>query len=304
MAPSPQTVRAVIGAQFGHLALDTLRLLGSGWDNDVWFLEPQTIFRFPRRQLAIRLLEHERDLLPALAPALPLPIPVPKHLGQPSDDFGAIFNGYEHIEGQTCCRANPDEQTRSAHAAPLGRFLGALHSVKRADLGQASVVEDELGRADLQRRLAWYAQQLERLVSLDLMAQAQASQVLLEAQQLILGLEDCPAHERCLVHGDLYVRHLLVDERGQLCGVIDFGDVHFGDPALDLSIAWTYLPEAAMSSFLEAYAQHRPISEACLKRARALSLRSGVALLDYGHDLQDHDLVREARRIITRFVAS
>ena len=38
-----------------------------------------------------------------------------------------------------------------------------------------------------------------------------------------------------LVHGDFYSRHVLVDETGGMAGVIDFGDLHVGHPAVDLS---------------------------------------------------------------------
>ena len=62
----------------------------------------------------------------------------------------------------------------------------------------------------------------------------------------MLASTDLPALERALdvpsradfapvfVHGDLYSRHLLVDDAGRPCGVIDWGDCHVGDPAVDL----------------------------------------------------------------------
>jgi aminoglycoside phosphotransferase (APT) family kinase protein len=37
-----------------------------------------------------------------------------------------------------------------------------------------------------------------------------------------------------LAHGDLHVRHLLVDEAGALAGVIDWGEVCRGHPASEL----------------------------------------------------------------------
>ena len=53
----------------------------------------------------------------------------------------------------------------------------------------------------------------------------------------------------CWVHGDLYARHLLLDDHKKLCGVIDWGDVHLGDRALDLSIAYSFLPAEARLCF-------------------------------------------------------
>jgi aminoglycoside phosphotransferase (APT) family kinase protein len=40
-----------------------------------------------------------------------------------------------------------------------------------------------------------------------------------------------------LCHGDLHVRHLLVDGDGSAAGVIDWGDLCLADAAVDLSIA-------------------------------------------------------------------
>ena len=38
-----------------------------------------------------------------------------------------------------------------------------------------------------------------------------------------------------LLHGDLYCRHIIVDEKLEPTGLIDFGDMFFGDPGIDLS---------------------------------------------------------------------
>jgi hypothetical protein len=50
----------------------------------------------------------------------------------------------------------------------------------------------------------------------------------------------------CLVHGCLYSRHVIVepsdaesDEDARLAGIIDWGDVHAGDPSGDLACAWS-----------------------------------------------------------------
>jgi hypothetical protein len=41
-----------------------------------------------------------------------------------------------------------------------------------------------------------------------------------------------------LCHGDLHVRHLLIDGDGSAAGVIDWGDLCLADAAVDLSIAY------------------------------------------------------------------
>ena len=92
-----------------------------------------------------------------------------------------------------------------------------------------------------------------------------------------------------MVHGDLYARHLLFDRR-RLCGVIDWGDVCRGDRAVDLSIAYSFLPEAARERFFARYGEVDADTHA-LARFRAIHV--GLAIAIYGREIGDEDLLRE-----------
>jgi aminoglycoside phosphotransferase (APT) family kinase protein len=70
--------------------------------------------------------------------------------------------------------------------------------------------------------------------------------------------------------------------------VIDWGDVHLGDPAIDLSIAFSFFPLAARTTFRQAYG---PVDGATWDRARFRALHYGVLLTDYGTDIGD-DAIR------------
>jgi aminoglycoside phosphotransferase (APT) family kinase protein len=72
--------------------------------------------------------------------------------------------------------------------------------------------------------------------------------------------------------------------------VIDWGDVHLGDPALDLSLAFSFLPPAARGAFREAYGA---IDDATWDRARFRALHYGVLLTHYGTEIGD-DAIRAA----------
>jgi aminoglycoside phosphotransferase (APT) family kinase protein len=99
---------------------------------------------------------------------------------------------------------------------------------------------------------------------------------------------------RALVHGDLYVRHLLVDDEASLCGVIDWGDLHIGHPAIDLAVAYGFLPPAARPTFLRAYGKRVPAPTWWLARFRAVY--SALAILNYSRDVGDGDLEGEGRQ--------
>ena len=54
------------------------------------------------------------------------------------------------------------------------------------------------------------------------------------------------------LHGDLHPANVLTAD-GELCGVVDFGDLCAGDPALDLAACWILLPDdEAIARFRQA----------------------------------------------------
>ena len=103
-----------------------------------------------------------------------------------------------------------------------------------------------------------------------------------------------------LVHGDLYARHLLVDEAGALSGIIDWGDIHAGRAATDLMIAHSFLPPAAHDLFKKTYG---PISETTWRMARFRAVYHTATVATYAHDTDDEPLLRESLTAL-RFLIS
>lgn len=261
----------------------------AGWDNTVWLVDDIWVFRFPRRQIAVDLLSAEARVLPAIASHLPLPVPIPEHLGQPTGRFPWPFVGYRLLKGRTACRAALDDIARAALAEPLARFLSVLHTLPAGVLHAAAPPADTLDRLAIPRRATAAVVRLEEAAHhglipaaapwLDLLAE------LPESWQ--------PRTDR-LVHGDLYARHVLVDDENRAAGIIDWGDAHLGDPALDLSIAYSFLRPDARRRFFDVYEEAcGELGETTHRMARFKALISGVTILVYGHDIGDADLVRE-----------
>jgi aminoglycoside phosphotransferase (APT) family kinase protein len=100
-----------------------------------------------------------------------------------------------------------------------------------------------------------------------------------------------------LVHGDLHQRHLLLDSAGHAAGVIDWGDVCLGDPALDLSLAYSGFTGAARAALLDAYGPVPPEREA---RSRVLAVFLSAALAEYAHGERRTALLRESLAGISR----
>jgi aminoglycoside phosphotransferase (APT) family kinase protein len=284
---SDDLARSLIEAQFPALAPARVERFGVGWDNAAFRVNGSYVFRFPQRQMAVACLESETRVMPAVAPRLPLPVPSPAFVGRPAGGYPWPFAGHALVPGRTACAANLDEARRTAAAEPLAHFLAALHSFPAAEAARAGAGPDTLGRLDLSRRRPWARERLAELARRGLVEDVRPFAAVLDAAP--------PSYESrgdTLVHGDLYVRHLLVDEAGRLSGVIDWGDVHLGDPAADLMVAHTFLPPSAHAAFRRAYG---PVAEATWALARLRGLWHSLAVIGYAAEVGDADLLREVR---------
>ncbi len=290
-------LREAFPQAFGHLSPTDLEPFGAGWDNTAWLVEKTWVFRFPRRQLAVSFLNTESRLLPRIAPLLPLQIPAPEWVSDGKPDAAWPFAGYRMLPGPTACGARLDDEERSALAERLAQFLSTLHALPSGAWEGCGVRPDSIERLSVARRRAGVAERLKKAADLGLIP---------DPTPWLALLDDFPSHwepRSCsLVHGDFYVRHLLLDparpsaqppssaRRPRLSGIIDWGDAHLGEPAGDLSIAYTFLPPEGRRSFFEAYGDASPEVH---QMARFKALIYGCTLSLYGHSIGDEDLTRE-----------
>ncbi len=278
-------VRSLVGAQFPGLSLAGLAPFAEGWDNALWITDGGIVFRFPRRAIARAGVEREIALLPAIAPHLPLPIPMPAWIGAPSDAFPWPFFGACLVPGREIASVSLGDRRDIGTA--LGAFLRALHAPGVLAQFGAGLPRDPMGRADMSQRVP---RTRERLASLD----ATGLWAVPDRVEVILGAAEAmgPASGEALVHGDLHVRHVLVDVREAASGVIDWGDLCAADPSVDLSLYWSLLDAPARRAFGTAYGREALTPERLL-RARVLALFLNAALLAYAADVGDAALARE-----------
>lgn len=263
--------RRLIEEQFPELAGARVRLLAAGWDNTVFAVDDRWAFRFPRRAMAIPGVEREMEHLPRLARMLPVPIPEPRFLGTPTAEYGWPFFGAPLLGGEEPT-VGIDDVARARLAPSLGRFLRALHDAKPV----GDLPHDPMGRVDMARRVPFAADRLDQLAGSGLADHRAAAEKLLRA-----GSALPPSARAAIVHGDLHFRHVLVDaaRADPLAGIIDWGDLCRGDPAMDLHLAWSLLPPGARPAFWAAYGPIDPDQEV---RARVVGLFLGAVLALYG----------------------
>ncbi|MGG4489430.1 phosphotransferase [Metabacillus idriensis] len=264
------------------------RLLGKGFDNTVFEVNGRYVFRFPRRQIAVDLLQTEKRLLPIL-PDMGIAIPVPVFSSSPGLDYQWPYLGYSFLQGKT--PAYLTEKQRTDMAIPLARFLKTLHAFPVDQALGAGVKNDTLGRLDMDKRIPMIRETAEKLCML-----RPESPHVIQLKSYADQLEPIE-HEsaKCLVHGDLHIRNILVAENGSLSGIIDWGDTHIGDPAVDLSAVYSLLPPEARLLFFEEYGR---INETAAALARFKAVYTLAVLLIYGIDLKDWILVKSAEEAI------
>ena len=288
-------VRRLVGEQFPLLVVHDARPFAEGWDNALWLVNGSIAFRFPRRAIAIPGVEREIRVLPGLAGELPLPIPVPTFIGRPSEAYPWPFFGAPLLPGREPA-AVPLGGRRDAVGRSMGAFLRALHAPPVLERHGAALPVDPMGRADMARRVP---RTREALASLEAAGRwtAPASVARLLDEAIALG----PADGRAVLHGDLHVRHVLVDETGMPSAVIDWGDVCIGDPSIDLSLYWSLLDAPGRAAFREAYGA-AALTPARLLRARILALSLNALLARYALDIGDDALLAETLAGLERTV--
>lgn len=245
--------RRLIASQFPEFKAASLLRAGSGWDNAAYLVDGRVVFRFPQRSAAAPLMEREIQFMPAIAQHLALPVPNPAYAGVPEHDYPYRFAGYDVIPGKTACSRALTLDERRVLAESLATFLRTLHDIDMATF-PAPLPPDPIGKLDPMR----------------------------------LGIEEePPSGPHCIVHGDLYARHLVLDEDNRLSGVIDWGDVHFGHPAVDLSVVHMMVPPRHHAIFLDAYGY---VDERTWRFARYRARHHATIVLEYGTTIGDENL--------------
>ncbi|MET9762584.1 aminoglycoside phosphotransferase family protein [Streptomyces sp. NPDC006372] len=262
-------IRDLLRDQHPDLADRPLRLGARGWDNQLWRLGEDLAVRLPYATPdADTLLRKEHTWLPGLARNLPLEVPVPQRLGEPSERFPRPWIVTTWVQGTPADHAPATRAAESADA--LAAFLTALHRPAPdgapAGRGRGGPLADGA---------EGFAEHLAMVTKLGLVPDPDGVRAVWE--DAVAAPEwSGPA---LWIHADLHPANVLTAD-GTFCGVIDFGDLCAGDPACDLAAAWTLLPDGAADRFFAAY---RPAADpATVRRARGWAVGRALACLLIG----------------------
>ena len=214
-----------------------------GWDYAVFEVNGEWIVRVPRRAEVRAWLRKETQLLPEIAPLLPLPVP---RFEVVATDDAEPFVAYRKLPGRPLDVALRGEVDSSALGRELGSFLAALHPfplLRAMELTGADpaasgwLAEQEELRERSERDVYPLLEPEER---------TRADRVF---EEYFAAASDVSP---TLVHGDLGPDHVLCST-DSVTGVIDWSDATVGDPAIDLSWTTRATPRRFAEALLEAY---------------------------------------------------
>ncbi len=183
-----------------------------GWDYRVFYIR-DWVLRMGISPPSNTHLRYEMEKLKDLH----LSLPIPDYLWQAS--WGGL---YKKIPGRPI---SPSELKQPRVQSVLAGFVGGLHDLKNLPKNYRS----ERIRFRWKNRYRVLEDAL-RVTVFPLLTVKQQRKAQEQFGQLFATL-DKPWWP-CLLHGDLSRDHILV-EQGHITGVIDFGDLMMGDPALD-----------------------------------------------------------------------
>ena len=277
----------LVAAQFPQWAgLPIKPVAFGGVDNRTFQLGEDMSVRLPSAKEYAAQVAKEHLWLPKLAPRLPLPIPIPLAIGVPAEGYPWHWSIYRWLEGENAAIAPIADRRQFAIA--LAQFLAALQRIDPAG-GPPPGPHNFFRGGSL---MIYDAETRQAMATLGSEIDADAAIAVWEAA-LQASWRDLPVW----LHGDVSAANLLVNG-GQLSAVIDFGCSGVGDPACDLTIAWTLLAGESRAAFRAAM----PADGATWARGRGWALWKALITLVDSIDANPLE-ANKARRVIDAVLA-
>ncbi len=238
-----ELVRDLLREQHPDLADRPLELGARGWANQLWRLGDDLAVRLPwQAGSADAQLLDEHTWVPLLAPRLSLPVPVPQRLGQPSARYPRPWIVTTWVPGTPADRVPATSGDLAADA--LAAFVNGMHVAAPPEApegrGRGGPLAQAVKSSGTRFMVKAMAEACAAVAALEQTAPPDPNDVRAIWDDAVGAPRwDGPP---LWLHGDLHPANVLT-AGGTFCGVVDFGDLCAGDPALDLAAAWILLPD-------------------------------------------------------------
>ncbi|PYI68514.1 phosphotransferase [Arthrobacter livingstonensis] len=261
-------VAAMVADQVPAWAGKTLEpVYPAGTDNVMFVLDRHFAVRLPRTPGAAKSLEKELLHAPRLAPMLPAPIPCPVGWGKPTESYPFRWSILRWIEGSNPVPGQAPGLYSANLALDVARFIRALHSV--VPPAPTEELFSYRGERAVQSR------ELETRTAIGKCGDFFDTGALHRAWDIALEAPE-GSGAPTWIHTDLHPGNLMV-QHGRLQGVLDWGGLAVGDPAVDLIVAWNLFGPKER----QAFRAELKADDGTWARGRAWALSIGLVALPY-----------------------
>jgi len=263
-----KTLLQLIKKEFPKLHWKKFKIITKGWDFIVIILDNKLVFRFPRDKEGKIGLKKEINFLKNFKKHSKITIPDYKYIAK-----NYSLSGYTLIPGKDMKIWRYRKLTlnqKQILAKQIAKFLSDLHTtpisiMKRYDIKKSDPNESFKHLVKVTKKYI-----LPKLKTKDI--------ILIKNHFKDLKHSINDKFKSVFVHGDLGADHMLWNKNS--IGIIDFGDIHIGDPAKDFSRLYKYGPKF-VENIYQYYQGQKDIN--LLKRAqlnyKSIALRVMIGAL-------------------------
>jgi len=292
--PASERVRTDIQTSIPGFEITTIEFLGEGMDSKAYLVNEVFLFRFLKYDAVRKPSQVERCILPQLQSHISANIPNFWYVGTQCEN-GLPFVGYPKVEGRAVDEhllAHLNSRVKHRLLHDIATFLREMHSVP-VELAYRCRGERRRTQKHYETEMAKMREHIYPRLS-----HTAVNYVENLFDTFVFDLRNL-AYAPGLVHGDISGKHLLIDElSGALNGVIDFGDLHVGDPDYDLIYFYKDYGEAFIRDLLIYYPHSDP--ERLLRKLEFFSRWNAVQDILLGLDRTDEAIIEWAVRDLER----
>lgn len=207
-------VREIIQKNCG-IEVDSLSLLGEGYDSKAYLVNSEYIFKIKYSANKKKGYEKEKAIYDFLNKNLNTDIKIPNiEYSYISDEISIL--GYKEIKGKFLSPelyASLTSEEQQLLKKDIALFLRQMHDLDISEISSYTI-------DNKQNVLEEY--ELLRNTIYDSLTDIEKEYI--ESFMIRLKTTDIFDGKKCLCHNDFSCNHLLLDDNNRLCGIIDFGD--------------------------------------------------------------------------------
>lgn len=256
--------------QFQHLEIVPVKT--QGHDNRTFRLGHELLLRLPSASCYASNIQKEQIWLPQLAEHISIPISKPIALGKPTKYYPFHWAIYEWISGESANNLHQNDLNLADIALSLTQFLKELESVNILYAPRPGLHNFHRGGS-----LRIYHKQTQEAL------QKLSDFIDIKPYELLWN-EALHSHyqgEPVWIHGDISAGNILIENK-KLKAIIDFSGIAQGDPACDVTIAWTFFDKQSR----EIFRKNLSFDDCTWVRAQAWAMWKSLITLAAMQDLQ------------------